>query len=224
METVAAGFKRCSKCKMIKPLSEFHNNRFRKDGKVYYCKVCASEIRKKKWESMGEKDKNRIRRRKRERYKELTKEQKADRSKRRIEQQNKNLQEWEIAIRKIYDIKGEFKCEVCGKKLNFPKYGNGYNKDNVICFDHKNNNVAIKHPTKWLAGHFPTPKSIKIFKSCNFGIVCHWCNVSLGSPQNRLERLKQQLRYVQDNSSTTAAGKNDKKYVKFPLDNFILMN
>lgn len=32
--------KRCSKCKEIKPISEFHKNKVRKDGLQGYCKPC----------------------------------------------------------------------------------------------------------------------------------------------------------------------------------------
>ena len=32
--------KQCFKCKETKPLSEFHNNKSRKDGKQHYCRPC----------------------------------------------------------------------------------------------------------------------------------------------------------------------------------------
>ena len=35
--------KQCSSCKEIKPLSEFHNHRRKKDGKSNYCKACAKQ-------------------------------------------------------------------------------------------------------------------------------------------------------------------------------------
>lgn len=39
--------KRCSKCKEIKPLSEFHNNRTRRDGHNAECKLCCNKYGKK---------------------------------------------------------------------------------------------------------------------------------------------------------------------------------
>jgi hypothetical protein len=37
------GFKRCSKCKQLKPVSEFPKNHDHADGLAYYCKPCAIE-------------------------------------------------------------------------------------------------------------------------------------------------------------------------------------
>lgn len=32
----------CPDCKVVEPLSEFHNDKRRKDGKAFYCKACAT--------------------------------------------------------------------------------------------------------------------------------------------------------------------------------------
>lgn len=37
-------FKRCSKCKVEKPLDSFGNKKSTKDGKQFYCKVCRADI------------------------------------------------------------------------------------------------------------------------------------------------------------------------------------
>ena len=39
--------KKCAKCKEVKPLEEFHNNKKMKQGKTSYCKPCASKSIKK---------------------------------------------------------------------------------------------------------------------------------------------------------------------------------
>lgn len=42
--------KKCSNCKNIKPLSEFHKNKSQKDGHQHYCKVCRGDsVRRKKY-------------------------------------------------------------------------------------------------------------------------------------------------------------------------------
>ncbi len=38
-----ATMKKCSMCKEIKPLVEFHKSRSNTDGRQYYCKVCMVE-------------------------------------------------------------------------------------------------------------------------------------------------------------------------------------
>ena len=42
--------KYCPNCKTLKPLSEFHDNKFTKDGKQSICKKCKSEYDKKRRE------------------------------------------------------------------------------------------------------------------------------------------------------------------------------
>lgn len=55
--------------------------------------------------------------------------------------QIKLLKKWEEKIKKEYD---EFKCEICGKKLNFATRGNGNeNHDSTIHWDHKTGKEKI---------------------------------------------------------------------------------
>jgi hypothetical protein len=153
---------------------------------------------------MTEAERNKKRRCDREKYEKLTKEQKAEKNKKITEWHNENLAAWKPVIKAIYGITDNFNCQVCRKKLNFLKLGNGYKGNDVICFDHKKDNIAIKKsPSSWLSSHSPTPKNIEFFKSCNFGILCHNCNIQLGSPENRKKRLLQQIRYVYDNLPNT---------------------
>jgi len=39
--------KKCAKCKEVKPLEEFHNNKNMKQGKTSYCKKCGNKFTKK---------------------------------------------------------------------------------------------------------------------------------------------------------------------------------
>jgi hypothetical protein len=41
--TYGGKMKTCSKCKELKPFTEFHKDRTKKDGHVYHCKVCKKE-------------------------------------------------------------------------------------------------------------------------------------------------------------------------------------
>jgi hypothetical protein len=198
MEEVRAGFKRCSRCGKVKSFFEFHRDKTKKDGKQFFCKTCKSEIYK-EWQ------------------KNLTKERKTKRTKESMERCSRNLAAWKPIIRKMYNIKKEFTCEVCGVTLKFPEYGNGINnRIKTIQFDHKKNDVTIKgSPSNWLAGHFPTPKNIELFKSCDFGILCGKCNIHLGNPENRKEKLVQEYRYVFGSLPGTKEN---------AIDNFILIN
>lgn len=39
--------KQCTRCKQVKPLSEYYNNLTKKDGRNSICKVCQMEVNKK---------------------------------------------------------------------------------------------------------------------------------------------------------------------------------
>jgi hypothetical protein len=47
--------KRCSRCKIEKPLSDFHNVKTGKFGRHHYCKSCASAHKKQAYNSYSEK-------------------------------------------------------------------------------------------------------------------------------------------------------------------------
>lgn len=45
--------KKCSKCKQVKPLDDFHNQNGVKDGKRSHCKICYNKQRKMYYNSGG---------------------------------------------------------------------------------------------------------------------------------------------------------------------------
>jgi len=60
MTEVPEGYKRCSKCGEVKPVGEFHKNKYRKDGLQNCCKICMWEISKKYYEENKDKMKVRV--------------------------------------------------------------------------------------------------------------------------------------------------------------------
>ena len=83
-------------------------------------------------------------------------------------------------------------CEVCEKKIYF----NGKIRANAIFFDHKRIDVPIKeYPSHWLASHYRTPENERIWKECNFGMLCRKCNLILPL-KNRKEYIEHLINYL----------------------------
>lgn len=73
-------------------------------------------------------------------------------------------------------------CEICRKNL---EYASGKIGTNVI-FDHKTSDIFIRTaPTSWLSTHKPSKENIEIWKSCDFGILCSRCNLSLPTKKRK---------------------------------------
>ena len=88
-------------------------------------------------------------------------------------------------------------CEVCGREL---KYFNG---ELGVHFDHKQEDLPIvKTPSLWLEENPPTKENIKIWESCNFGILCRNCNRFLPTKDRKNWMLKA-LKYVCKSNSNT---------------------
>lgn len=85
-------------------------------------------------------------------------------------------------------------CQICRKQLTF----NSGDVNTSISFDHKRGkHEKIKiSPARWLRIHKKTPRNIKIWESCNFGILCNRCNHFLPT-KNRIKFLKRALKYAQ---------------------------
>lgn len=66
-------------------------------------------------------------------------------------------------------------CEICSKEIFF---NNGKDSKFKVNFDHSNGGKEhiIEQPTNWLMSRKPKEINIKIWKSCNFGILCWDCN------------------------------------------------
>jgi len=85
------------------------------------------------------------------------------------------------------------RCQICRQMIYF----NIKKRQKAIHFDHRNNGKEkIKgSPTSWMLGTKRTPKNEKIFKSCDFGILCSICNHRLPT-KNRMKWLKNALAYT----------------------------
>lgn len=59
--------KQCAKCKITKPIDEFHNNSLSKCGKTSYCKKCAIDNAKLSYKRLYQKNKDKIYKRARQR-------------------------------------------------------------------------------------------------------------------------------------------------------------
>jgi formate hydrogenlyase subunit 6/NADH:ubiquinone oxidoreductase subunit I len=59
--------KLCPKCGIEKPLSDFHNNKSRKDGKCAICKICANNCST-KWIDKNRKRMSDAQRKRRDKY------------------------------------------------------------------------------------------------------------------------------------------------------------
>jgi hypothetical protein len=100
---------------------------------------------------------------------------------------------WLAIIKQQHD---SFACEICGLKLVFFVAGNG-KTPGVIHWDHRAGNEPIKKlPATWLMVHPATPENIALWNQCNFGMLCVNCNVMVGSPENRRERILRMLAYT----------------------------
>jgi hypothetical protein len=84
-------------------------------------------------------------------------------------------------------------CQMCGKDIFF----NRKNPSLAICFDHRHGGTEIIKggPHTWLRDHPRTPDNEKIWLSCDFGMLCMKCNLSL--PTMNRKQFKENInRYV----------------------------
>lgn len=85
----------------------------------------------------------------------------------------------------------ETKCQICNKDIFF----NRRNVRTAIHFDHRSGKEPIKgSPQVFLRNANRTPKREKIWKECNFGMLCQRCNLSLPT-DNRIQFLLNALKY-----------------------------
>jgi hypothetical protein len=101
------------------------------------------------------------------------------------------LQQRNIELWKRY-IPAQTTCQCCGKIIIF----NSGNHKTSIHFDHRHNGVElIKLPMNWLKSHKPTQEYLKIWLSCDFGMLCRECNTFLPT-LNRAKFIEQIVNYV----------------------------
>lgn len=85
------------------------------------------------------------------------------------------------------------RCQICRKKLYF----NSGDKRIAIHFDHRHEGKRVikRSPSTWLRSHTRTPEREKLWKSCDFGILCEQCNRLLPT-KNRKKIVRRIVKYV----------------------------
>mgnify|MGYP001564542657 CR=1 FL=1 len=206
--------KKCSHCHDIKSINDFYKSR--RDGLNCWCKNCCKikvinrkttpkrifkdnqELKLKECSkcntvcSYSEFSINRRRRYGKSRYKCYS--QNPGRSREQREKYRKrNCTQWILYLESKYGKNPN--CECCGKKLGF-SLGLSQ-KSQTVHFDHRNNGKEMiqNGPNSWIMNHAHNNKNIKIFESCNFGILCHQCNILLPT-KNRIQWLEMAYDYV----------------------------
>lgn len=184
--------KKCCTCKLIKNLSEFHKYYKSKDGHTWRCKKCCAIYSKQHLSKPEIKEKRSIYARKYYNNKPLEEKQRIENYVKK--RQSISLKKWEKIIKKQ---RGKFKCEICGKILVFTSRGNGNGYLRTIYWDHRTGDELIKiPPSNWLLSHISNKKNIKIWNSCDFGMLCMECNKKVGGPYNRKFFIKNVYKYI----------------------------
>ena len=95
--------------------------------------------------------------------------------------------EWDKVLPKVSN------CEVCGKNL----YLRHKDRKKTIHFDHRHGGTeAIKvAPSTWIKNNGLSKKTKKVFDSCDFGILCGWCNKHIPT-KDRLVWLNKLTNYI----------------------------
>lgn len=89
-------------------------------------------------------------------------------------------------------LPAEANCEICDMKL----YLSGHPRSETICFDHRIENCAIKKPpATFIRSRLRTKESQAIWDSCQFGILCVRCNITLPT-NNRKKWLERATAYA----------------------------
>jgi len=176
---IVSGTKHCYQCNKVKQFSEFRKNRSRKDGLSDECSICNSARRKNYYTKNRE-----IELQKRKEYYS----QHSKRIKNRVSLQYKrNISSWIPLITKSTS------CQICGAKISL----NTGDINKSIHFDHRKSGTEVikLNPTDWLNKHKATEAHKKIWKSCNFGMLCNTCNNHLPT-KDRIEWLEKALKYA----------------------------
>ena len=99
-----------------------------------------------------------------------------------------NLTSWEGYIPKIAQ------CQMCGKDIFF----NTNDVKNAITFDHRHSGTEVikSSPTAWLRMHKRNLTNEAIWESCDFGMLCHRCNIMLPTSDRQLY-LVNVTKYIQ---------------------------
>lgn len=167
--------KSCCTCHLKKSVKEFYKDKGRKDGLDARCKECCRP------KNQTQHRKNYVKQYQKTNRKRITAVH--------TERHRRYLKSWGKIIPK------KTNCEICNKEIGF----NTGTQQNSIHFDHRNGGgEPIKYaPFNWLRIHKKTKENEKIWRSCDFGILCNRCNKYLPT-KNRVEFLTKALKYAQE--------------------------
>lgn len=167
--------KQCTKCKEVKPLSEFYNKSSSKDGKLWNCKKCISIYKKEQYQKNPE-----VMIARTKKYNEENKEKVRSRAK---EWRKKNEQKCKVIskrahLKAYYGITPtEFnlmikaqdnKCKICGIVFNPSDFTTKAHVDH----DHSNGKVR--------------------------GLLCAHCNRGIGCFGDNVTFMENAIKYLQD--------------------------
>jgi len=161
--------KKCSKCGIEKPLSEFNKNKTTKDGFQFYCKVCRLEYRQNNKEKIAKANKI---------Y--LKNPEKAIKNRQRAKIWNKkNVEKRRIIVQK-HGYKKRYGLSLEQKQALV----DGQNSKCAIC----NNDLKGTHDV--CVDHCHTTGIIR-------GILCRKCNLGIGHLNDSIENLKSAQKYLE---------------------------
>lgn len=95
--------------------------------------------------------------------------------------------DWSIFFKNEYG-----RCQICDVKLSYTKN----DKVPTVTFDHRHGNEFIKcKPSSFVRTHPCNDKYMRIWRACDFGILCRRCNAVLPT-KNRTAWLTDVVQYV----------------------------
>ena len=174
--------KPCSRCKIEKSLTEFADNIGGFLGKHSRCRLCRRKVDGIRLRNLSPKQREKRKQYQREWKRKFRKENYEYCKNYYLKNKKKirGMAARRCKKKKRYWIKYLPKnpvCQICGISLEYFRQGGG-----AVCFDHQESNDAsskILSPSNWLGKKYPTEQNIKLWKKCNFGILCINCNKNL---------------------------------------------
>ncbi len=185
--------KLCTRCDLWLKFSEFPKHPGGTMGLHSHCRKCrlamGSDWKKRNRERVRENQRkwqNENREHRREQAREWYQANKASRKDAAKALHERNRKEWLEILPK------DPRCEICDRPLT---YWSGHQTTSVH-FDHKKNGLPITHmPSGWLQKNRPTPEKVALWRECDFGILCLFCNTNLPT-ENRIDWLTRAVRYA----------------------------
>jgi len=169
--------KKCTKCGVEKPLTEFHNNKSGKDGKLAQCKACKAEYREQHYSNP---DNVKIRREGQKKYREDNKDLVRERNRKYKEKNPDKVSAW---AKKHY---ASHRDEVCAKRSAREKKPETRRKRNARTAEYlASNPVAdFKYKTRQMlnkaysrTGVAKTTKALDIL-GCDFEFLKYWLELT----------------------------------------------